>query len=172
MGARFLISSQTLASSAATVTFSSIPATYTDLVLRVSARVASAVSQTDMYIYTNGSQTNNSDTILYSNGSTVYSARNINAPAEWYGGQVDGASATTSTFSSAEYYYPNYAGSANKVGLAFMVSENNSATLNSILVGAELRSNTAAITSIIFDSNGANFVSGSSFYLYGISKTN
>ena len=33
-----LISSNVLASSAATVTFSSIPATYTDLVLRVSAR--------------------------------------------------------------------------------------------------------------------------------------
>ena len=164
------IASTTLATTAASVTFSAIPATYTDLVVKVSARVASAVILTDMYWYVN-STGNSSDTLLYANGSTANSARNINAPTQWYAGQINGASATSNTFSSAEYYLPSYLNSFNKPASTFMVSENNSATDNSILIGANLKSNTATITSIIFDSNGQNFVSGSTFHLYGISNT-
>ncbi len=40
MPARFLISSQTLSTAAASVTFSAIPATYTDLVLKMTTRMA------------------------------------------------------------------------------------------------------------------------------------
>ena len=45
-----LITSQTLASSAASVTFSSIPSTYTDLVLRVSARTDNAAVSDGFYV--------------------------------------------------------------------------------------------------------------------------
>lgn len=79
--------------------------------------------------------------------------------------------ATANTFSNGELYIPNYAGSANKPTSWFNAQENNTTTayINS---HANLWSNTSAITSITLTASvGTNEIkSGSSFYLYGISK--
>ena len=105
-----LISSNTLSSSAASITFSSIPATYTDLVLRWSVNTSSLQ---DGGIYFNGTlgTTNYSRTFLAGNGATASSSRNSNREII----DLDYlASATANTFASGEMYLPNYAGSANK----------------------------------------------------------
>lgn len=69
-----LISSNTLTSSAASVTFSSIPATYTDLVLRISSRTDAAGATATVAAQFNGDTTsaNYSETNLNSDGATAY----------------------------------------------------------------------------------------------------
>ena len=82
-----------------------------------------------------------------------------------------GATALANTFSNCSVYVPNYAGSTNKSFSADLTAENNTTGTNMQLV-AQLWSDTSAITSLVFvPGNGTNFVSGSSFYLYGIKNS-
>jgi len=69
-----LIESQVLGSSAASVTFSAIPATYTDLVLRYSARHNNAFSISQVLITFNGdTAANYSETVVYGNSVSAAS---------------------------------------------------------------------------------------------------
>jgi hypothetical protein len=171
---RFLISSQTLASSAASVTFSSIPATYTDLVLRISARTNASGSVNDSIEITfNGDTASNYSTrIVAGSGSAAFSDQySNNTPSRaWYG--ATGNSATANTFGSTEVYIPNYLVSQNKQISIFGLNETN-ATAATMAAVASLWRNTAAITSILLDplDGSATFNSGSSFYLYGLKNS-
>jgi len=169
-----LISSNVLSASAATVTFSSIPATYTDLVLRYSTRRGNAGSgPSNIFVTFNGSSSSDySLTNLIALGTTTILSTRESAVARFLS-YATGNSSTSNTFSSNEIYVPNYAGSTNKVASQYEVVENNSTTDFEwgIAARAYLRSNTAAITSVTLDGNGNNFLSGSSFYLYGIKNS-
>lgn len=164
-----LISSNVLASSAASVTFSAIPSTYTDLVLRISARSDNATTL-DSIIYTvNGLSTSIYSYVYLRGSGTAASSALASASGSGllaYG--ADGATATASTFSNSELYVPNYTASQNKQLSWFGVQENNLAAAN-IAVSGNLTQTTSAISSITLSLNvGPNFVTGSSFYLYGI----
>ena len=74
---------------------------------------------------------------------------------------------TTNTFATVEYYISNYTGSNNKSINLDAVTENN-ATAASAILQTVLWSNSAALTSISMNCNTGNFVSGSTFYLYGV----
>jgi hypothetical protein len=164
-----LISSVTVGSGgAASIDFTSIPATYTDLVIKISLRSLYSGPADNLGISFNGSTASFSLKLLYGTGTAAAS----------YGSASDNnnvinfsaATATSNTFGNGEIYIPNYAGSSNKSFLADGVSENNATFANQALQ-AGLRSNTAAITSIELDSgNSQNFVQYSTAYLYGISK--
>jgi len=160
-----LIASNVLSSAAASVTFSAIPATYTDLVVRCSVRLDGSYSM--LGITFNASTTSRSTTELQGNGAAAASNR-------WTTLNVRGANDsayTASTFGSAEFYIPNYAGSVNKCASGFGTQETN-ATGSLMSANALLWSNTTAISSIqLQNPQGANFVSGSSFYLYGIKNS-
>ena len=171
MGARFLISSQTLGANATTVTFSSIPATYTDLVLRCSNRTASGGVET-LNIQLNGdTATNYSSTNVKGSGTAASSSRTTSATsATMY--ISDWSSDTANTFSNGEIYIPSYTVAQNKPIGTFGVEENNAAAAYAT-ASASLWRNTAAVTSITLIYTGGNdHLAGSSFYLYGISKTN
>lgn len=169
---RYLITSTTLGSSAASVTFSSIPSTYTDLVLRISARTTNADTKDQLSIVINSdSSTNYSDTDLYGFGTTAGSLRNSSNTFSAIN-STDGNNATSNTFGSLEIYIPSYTVSQNKPFSSFAVSEDNSASGNRIFSSAQLWRNTASISSLVISSaNAANFVSGSSFYLYGLKNS-
>ena len=170
-----LISSNVLASSAASVTFSAIPATYTDLVVKVSARGDNATLATLYYTYFNGSRVASySDTLLTGNGATVTSTRDSSAGEIAIPGN-DYATNAANTFNNGEIYIPSYIVSQYKPISGFSMAEDNAATIRSSPsyasgVVAGLWQNTSAITSISFIPNTGNFVTGSSFYLYGISN--
>jgi hypothetical protein len=168
-----LISSNVLGSSAASVTFSSIPATFTDLVLRVSARSDDAtLNVRHLDIQVNGSSANNySFTAIFGNGSTATSDRGSSTNPWQIRNSVPTSLNTSNTFCDSELYLPNYTGSVNKVAGSFGVAENNSASTGvRIAATAHLRSVTDAVTSLVLATSG-NFVSGSSFYLYGIKNS-
>ena len=162
-----LIAKTTLGSASAPVTFSSIPGTYTDLVCVVSARSANAVDTIGMFLRFNGDTNgaNYSWRRLFGTGSTTGSDTNGNAPMI-----LTGDNATANTFGGIEIHIPNYAGSTNKSVSATGATETN-ATAAVIAATAGLWSNTAAITSLsLYVDSSQNFKSGSSFFLYGITK--
>lgn len=168
---RYLISSQTLGSSAASVTFSSIPATYTDLVLKWSARSDTATTSC-ILTFNSDTATNYSSTYVYGDGTNAVSGRdtsvaNIN---ELIYSNATGS--TANTFTNMEMYLPSYTASQNKPISVATVLEYNSASNPIVGAGAHLWRNSAAITSLTIGfSNSTNFVSGSSFYLYGLKNS-
>lgn len=168
-----LIGKNTLTSTASSVTFSSIPAIYKDLVLRTSSRDTYA-NTTDAFLYIriNGSTNTYSDTVLYGTGSSSNSYRNTapgNSGFETFGSTA--ADATSLYFGSMEIYIPNYAGSQKKVGSSFGAPETQATPFNfGLAIAAGMSSVTDPITEIRVGAT-VNFVSGSSFYLYGIKNS-
>ena len=165
-----LISSNVLSSSAASVTFSAIPATYTDLVLRCSVRTDNASGIDNLgLVFNSDTSSLYSSIMVRSNGTTASSASQTNA-AYIDARQIDGNTATSNTFGSTEIYIPNYTVAQNKTSSVHFVSENNlTAGYNGTVAG--LYRSTTAISAITLNSvNSNNFLSGSSFYLYGISN--
>ncbi len=159
-----LINSTTVGSGgSSSVTFTSIPSTYTDLVIKMSTRQTTAAVYGILEISINGTSTNESYRMIEGNGSTASS----NNGAFIYVGAGVGASATTNTFSNFELYFPNYTSSNYKSISIDGVGENNATTAYANLQ-AGLWSNSSPITSISLESN---FVQYSTFYLYGISNT-
>lgn len=167
-----LIASNTVGSSgSASVTFSSIPATYTDLIVYVSARdTSSAVGQTLAMRLNGDSTTGNYSWIrLEGNGATASSGSGLSDNALVAGATV-GSTATANTFDSSYIYISNYL-SANYKSMSFdTVSENNATTAYADL-NAGLWKTTNPITSITLYGTSGNFVQYSTFYLYGIKNS-
>jgi hypothetical protein len=158
-----LIETQTLTTSVASITFSSIPQTFTDLKLVFSGRTSAGTLTLGNASF-NGSALNFTSIYLEGTGTTAGSftdqPRVITA--------ASGASATASVFGSCELYIPNYTSSAYKSYSADMVSENN-ATESYQLMFAGLWSDTSAITEIAFTAQGSRtYNQYSSASLYGI----
>ena len=168
-----LISSNVLTSSAASVTLSAIPSTYTDLVVRFSARTDQTGSiWSQVWLRFNGSSAANySYTFVRGNGAAASSSSDLNDVKIVLAQGANAVDSTSNTFSSGEIYIPNYAGTANKPISGFTAQETN-ATTAFIAATAGLRSVTDAITSVtlLLDST-FQYVSGSSFYLYGIKNS-
>lgn len=164
-----LIETISLGSAAANITFSSIPATYTDLFLVLSGRSSrTGYADDEVLVRFNGSTTGYSYKELQGNGSSATSFGNTNNAI--YRGAVTAANATSNTFSNNSYYIPNYAGATNKSVSLDTTAENN-ATGTRMVIIAGLWSNTAAITSISLTPEvGPNFITGSTASLYGILK--
>ena len=164
-----LIASNTVgAGGVASVTFSSIPATYTDLVLKVSARSTTTATQDRIAISFNGSS---ADYTLIYLGDAAGSAVSYTRAA--FGanhvGYMDAANNTANTFGNLEIYIPNYRSANYKSISVDAVMENNSATnYNGMTAG--LWSQTAAINSLTLTAVAPNFTQYSTFTLYGISN--
>ena len=168
-----LIEAQTLASAAASVTFSSIPATYTDLVLQMSIRDTNtgATIGSTTTTFNNDTTTLYSVTNLFGNGATATSTRQSSV-ASWSSNyNASSASVTVSTFSSLEIYISNYASTTSKAFSESQAVENNAASTGTqIGARARLYRNTSAISSIEIAAY-VNFQTASSFYLYGIKNS-
>lgn len=166
MATYILINSVTVgAGGAASIDFTSIPSTYTDLVLKMSIRTNRASTDDLLNFNFNGVSTNQSSRWLQGNGSTASSGTyGSNLYLAW----VDAASNTASTFGNAEMYISNYTSSNFKSISTDGVLENN-ATLAISGMTAGLWSSTAAITSIAITSVfSANFIANTTAYLYGV----
>ncbi len=165
-----LIASNTVGSGgAASVTFSSIASTYTDLLIKVSARTNRSAYDEVIGVSFNSSTSNFSWKLL--NGSNLL-ANSASGTTNIMAGRAVSATATANTFSSAEVYIPNYTSANYKSFSVDSAAENNSATLYDLDLHAGLWSNTAAITSIALTPfSGGSFVQYSNFYLYGIKNS-
>jgi hypothetical protein len=157
---------------AASIEFTSIPSTFTDLFIKYSARTDRVNNSSDIYLQFNGvtTATYSFKRVYGGGGGSGLSDGLTNNSLGGFAGAACGSLATASTFGSSEIYIPNYAGSTAKSWYSDGVSENNaSGVLTSLYAG--LASGTADITSIkLQDYNSANFVQYTTATLYGIKK--
>jgi hypothetical protein len=153
-----VISTQTLGSAAATVTFSSIPQTYTDLVFVISSGVTTGTYINFYHRYNGSSSALYSRTTLYGDGSTAASARATGA-TEAYSGLSETTIQSTTTIHLFNY--------SNTTTFKTCLTRDTEAALI-----AQSRINlwrsTDAISSVDFVSASSTFIAGSTFTLYGI----
>lgn len=159
------ISTQTLASDTATVTFSSIPQTYTDLHLVVSSRVTGGNNSNgvDSLAYYNSDQgANYSYSQIYANGSTKGSNRGSGLTYSYIGVT---SNTSTSEWATYEVDIMNYSSTTKyKTTLA-----RPNSPYGNLFRRATLWRSSAAITSItLYNELSLSFKAGSTFTLYGI----
>ena len=160
-----LIETKTLGTAAASIEFTSIPQTFTDLVVLASAR---NTTTSEFYrIEINGSSANFTSRYLLGNSATPATSSGAESLAPY--ADMTKSTYTANTFSNSEFYIPNYSGSTNKSISVSGVSENNAAEAYQS-ISAGLWSQTAAITSVLFRPNSGNFAIGTTISLYGITK--
>ena len=159
------IATQTLGTATGTVTFSSIPQTYTDLII-VSSQlyVSTGGDRYATFQVGNGSVdtgSNYSWTYLDSYPGTPSSGRTANST---YGLHSYTSSIPTTTAMICNMHIQNYSNTTtNKTTLHRF---NASTAITGAYVN--LWRSTAAINIITITANGANFATGSTFTLYGI----
>jgi len=137
------------------VTFSSIPATYTDLII-----VANGAESADQYMamrFNSDTGSNYSDTFLSGSGSAATSSRNTSQTFGRFGsGTVTGRWASIVQIN-------NY---SNSTTYKTWLWRSN---LDYVTGGASLWRSTSAITSVtLLTTTSDYFISGSTFTLYGI----
>ena len=156
------ISSVTVGSGgAATIAFTSIPQTYTDLCVKFSGR-----------------NVNNAFTFSIAlNGTTVTSSRRFfgtgsgGGNSDTFNGMyTDYSAAVANTFGNADIYIPNYTTSANKSLSVDAVAEDN-ATSAYMNLGALLLSTSSTISSLSLIPESGNFAEHSTATLYGIKNS-
>jgi hypothetical protein len=159
---------------AASIAFTSIPQTYTDLKVVLSTRSASGAA----VAYTTYMKINALTSSIYStrvvegNGSAGSSFSQSGTDTAVRFSLINGTGATSSTFASTEIYIPNYSSSNNKSISVDTVSETNATTIYSNLIAA-LVATSAAITDLTFTNEvtAGNFAQYSTAILYGIKSS-
>ena len=153
------IATTTLGSAQSTVNFTSITASYTDLIF-----IWSYKQDTDSTVYMrfNGdTNANYSTTGLFGDGSTTSSQRlSNNSNGIWFRSEL----ISSSNFNSAIYQFNNY--SNTNIFKTVLSRANNAGEMVGATVG--LWRSTSAISSIEVWQGGTGFSSGSTFTLYGI----
>jgi len=151
------------AGGASSIDFTSIPGTYTDLMVVYSTRPNSTDGSWVLKVKFNGVNTNQTLRGLDGDGSSASSFTGTEIAAI-----NEGFSATANTFSNGQIYVPNYAGSTNKSVALDGVSETNGTTAYA-RIAAGLWSSTAAITQVTLVAP-TTFAQYSSATLYGVTK--
>jgi len=160
---------------AANIDFTSIPSTYTDLLLVGSLRSTYGSDSDGCFMRINNSSSGYSFRFLYGSGSGVASGTATYGISTTYinVSSIGAATTTASTFSNHAIYLPNYTSSNNKSVSIDGVSEINATAPAYAWLAAGLWSNSAAVNQITLSlpANGANFAQYSTATLYGISKS-
>lgn len=157
---------------AADIEFTSIPGTYTDLVVKLSSRVTDTAvnDSTAIAIQLNGDTGSNyTRRTLFGDGGATGSSSATTTSMRI--GFTSNNGNTSSTFGNCEFYIPNYAGSTQKSVSADAVAESNVAQFIYATLNAGIWTSTSAITSIKIISPSFNFVQHSSATLYGIKNS-
>jgi hypothetical protein len=157
---------------AANIEFSSIPSTYTDLVLVASVRDSAAAGFNDGSLTINSNSPASVHTFRYllGSGSSASSGAVASQPhiQAWL---ENSATSTASTFANVQFYFPNYANTSyNKSVSIDSVAETNATTAYASFV-AGIYASTNAITTLKLTPSSGTYVQYSTATLYGISKS-
>lgn len=161
------IATQTLTTSAASVTFSSISGAYTDLILVATTRSLKAGTEDALFIQVNGDSS-----ALYSR-TELYNATSGRATGETsfkYHGKVAGNTASGGSFATSNINFMNYANTTTFKTLVARCGMADS-TYTEVKMSVGLYRSTNAISSMVLTTeSAASFAPGSTFTLYGILK--
>ena len=155
------IATNTLGSAAASVTFSSIPATYTDIVAVINGGGSANINVSMQF---NGDTASNySITAVAGDGTTASSTRRTSQTAM----RLDENSYTGTTLAAANIIVSimNY---ANTTTYKTVLSRSNNAAVGTSAIVGLWRATPAAINQVVINAIGGNWLTGSTFTLYGI----
>lgn len=161
------------AGGAANISFTSIPSTYTDLVLVASLRdTRGDAAWTDGSLSINGTPSGSAYSFRYllGDGGAAYSGApsGRSSITAWL---ENSALSTANTFNNVQFYFPNYANTSYNKSISIdSAGEANTTTAYSSFV-AGLWSSTAAISSLYLTPGVGNWAQYSTASLYGISKS-
>lgn len=153
------------------IDFTSIPSTYTDLVIKLSSRIGSAADRDGVLLTFNNNTSSYSFSRMYGYDSNLTGTDNASSQSSIAVGNTTANNATANIFGSHEIYVPNYAGSNFKSVSAEAVAENNSSSSWVLALNAALWSNTAAINRVTLTPLSSTFMQYSTATLYGIANT-
>jgi len=158
------IATQNGTGSSATITFSSIPSIYTDLILVASFTVASVSANLNLYV--NGVNTGGaySSTRLEGTGSSAISGRSDNVNTIGLDSNIGD---DTTAPSIQTLHFMNYSNTTTNKTILSRQAGYWSANPG-VAARVSLWRNTAAINSITLTNGAVNFTSASTFTLYGI----
>jgi hypothetical protein len=169
-----LITKQTVGSGGvSSVTFSSIPQTYTDLKILISAQnTGSGSDAANMFMTVNGITSSYSNRFVYGTATTAGSnanSNNLTDKTQVGNYPVVGSSAWGNT----EVYIPNYTNNSVKSYSVDSIAEINSSTTyqNYLTLLAGYLPTSSAITTINLISISNLISENSTFYLYGIKNS-
>lgn len=162
------IATQTLGATTASVTFSSIPQTYSGLRMVYVARTDGTGSQRVLYLQFNGdSGAHYNSAGIYGNGSTPTNVGDFGVSVMDVG-LISAASAPAGCAGVGEIIIPAYAATTYyKSVSATTTAQPSSGSQFSGTFGGTWTS-TAAITSVTLTSSGGSLLAGSTFTLYGV----
>ena len=165
-----LIGQQVLGGTSATITFSSIPQNFNHLKLVVMARTNTSAGAVNVKCAINGDSGSNYDYQYIAGNNTTNSAAAAVASSLSFIGTITSATASANysgLIESTFFCYKNttfYKSILTRSGYA--TASTSVAQFADIITSWR---NTAAITSIaLTDVSGGSFITGSSFYLYGV----
>lgn len=167
-----IIASNVLSSPASSVSFTSIPNTYDDLVARVVLRGTQAGYYQWMLVRLNSDTGGNySKTQLWATGTSAASNRDSSYFGDILSYAYPDNLIDSNTFSNNEIYFANYTSTTTKV-LSIIGGFSATTTNNNVLAATVGRyATSSAISTITFSPGALNFATGSEFYLYGIKNT-
>lgn len=168
LGSYFSIATATVTTATSSITFTDIPQTYSHLDLRYIARTS--VAGTDDYIKVSFNGSTASINSFHALGGNMSTASTVSGTSQQYSylAPVSGNTAGANTFATGVATITEYTSTLKNKTIRTIGGYNNNGGGNMRLEGS-LWANTAAITSITLTvDSGANFVTNSKFYLYGV----
>jgi hypothetical protein len=166
-GTYTLIASSTANGSSSVITFSSVPSTYTDLILVYDG----SVSANYVWVRLNSDATANySLTRLSGNGTTASSSRYARGAGAPNDRRLELGTALGNGRGSNIFYFLDY---SNTNTLKTVLCRGGTTSSGNVVASVGLYNSTSAISTIeVGNDNAANFASGSTFRLYGIEAGN
>lgn len=166
-----LIASTTVGSGgASSIDFSSIPNTFTDLVVHLSGRSSRSNPTDTVFLKFNNTNSTYSTIRVYSTGTSVGSDTGSTGNGLDVA-TLNGATSTSSFFSNQKIYIPSYTSSNKKTISYDGTSSNNSTTGNFLVLTSGQWSGTSTINQITLTPDVGSFVQYSTAYLYGVKSS-
>ena len=159
-----------LSAPSATISFSSIPQTFTHLLLKVLSRSTNAAAEDFMFLQFNGDNGANYDDGIMTAKASTQSNGTAQGQIAVFAGYVPGATAAASVPGVNELFIPGYALTTFQKVFDVVGGWADLTAANAREATSQGRwRNTAAITSIVLGMNSTtNFATGSAAWLYGI----
>lgn len=166
------LASGNLVSSSATISISSIPATYRDLRLVITVRSDFAATNANLYIRANSDTTaaNYFSQYVAGTGAAGVAQENNGSTASITNVNVPGATSPSNTFAGGVYTFHNYASASYVKTVTGILGHRftTGASSNVIYTSSGIWNSTAALNAITLALSAGSFVAGTSYTLYGL----
>lgn len=162
-----LIAKSTLTSSQSSVVFGSVPSSYADLFLCISARSTNVSNNSSVSVSTNN--TTNGGNQFWRVTQGAQQAGVLTNTNTYFGLYIPAAAEQANTYGYMTFYIPSYPDtSLYRIFTSIGATGGTSASRYIAGSGGSQASGTAINSVTITEANSDNFVSGSSFYLFGV----